>query len=102
MTRGFYTDAVFQAGSTETLPLAVDISARLGSGETPTSPASELRDITTGTMYPAGLSGSASVNGSNILQSVTALQKGHRYLLVVSFTAGGRRESVPLELQTVF
>lgn len=84
--------AMFEMGSGETLPLAFDTTALLGSGESPTSPSCTLTDLATGTVYATGLSGTPSVTGNIITQTVTALIAGHEYRLAVAFTAASGKE----------
>ncbi len=76
-----------QQASTETIPWACDLTALLGVGETPSVPSCQLIDLATGVNYAAGLSGSATIVGNSIRQTVAALVAGHVYLLIFTFTA---------------
>jgi hypothetical protein len=65
--------------------LTCDVTNALKSGETPASPTCTLTDLTTGSTYAAGLSGSASIAGNVISQKITSLVAGHRYRLVWTY-----------------
>lgn len=75
-----------EIGSRETLPLRFNMSGLLAAGESVTSPVSALWDITNGTSYGSGLSGSPSATGVFIEQTVTALVSGHTYNLMIGMT----------------
>jgi hypothetical protein len=95
--------AIFDCGSGETLPIAIDVSNYLAAGDSVTSPAATLVNMSTGVVYAAGLSGSPSIVGNIITQTVTALATETRYRLTVSFTANtGKIMSADLILNCVF
>jgi hypothetical protein len=95
--------ATFQMASTETLPLAFNTAALLSGAETPSSPSSVLTDLTTGSAYAAGLSGSPSVVSNTITQTVTALRAGRRYRLAVTFqAAAGKVWTMELLIECLF
>ena len=87
MSQATVSPSTFQMASSETLPLAFDCSALLGQGESVSSPTASLTRTIDGTSYPGGLSGAPSVSGSKITVTVTALEAGFSYRLVVGFTA---------------
>lgn len=85
--------------STETLPLAIEMSFFLEIGDTVTSPVCSLLDLVTDLEYPAGLSGPPVVAGTSVVQTVTGLVEGHTYRLLVTFTAAvGKIRSAALLL----
>lgn len=97
------TPNVFPMASFETLPLTFNTAARLLVGEAPTDATATLVDKRSNASYSNGLSGSASINGNIITQTVTNLQAGHRYWLFVSFTAAvGKRWTGVLEIVCPF
>lgn len=97
------TPQTYDMASTETLPLAFDLSPVLALGETVSSPSCVLTDLTTGRPHAAGLSGSPSLATSTVTQTVTALQPGHRYRLTLSFTvAAGKVRTVELIIECPF
>ena len=75
-----------EIGSRETMPLRFNMSQLLAAGESVTSPVSALWDVTSGTSYGSGLSGSPSASGTFIEQTVTALVSGHTYKLMIGMT----------------
>lgn len=77
----------YEMDSAETLPLAFDTAPYLSGVETPTNPRAELIDAGSGATYTAGLSGSPSVAGTIITQTVTALERGKKYELKIIFQA---------------
>lgn len=92
-----------EIASTETVPLAFDMADLLAAGESVASPSVSLTNLITGASYASGLSGSASVSGTRILQSVTALVAGQRYRLVVTMTpAAGKTLSAELIIEVPF
>ena|SRR5215831_2033818 len=86
---------VFAMSSHETLPLAFDVSALLLVGETPTSPSALLIQLDTGLDYPAGRTGTPIIQGTQIIQTVTALQAGKHYRLVIEFNAAAGKIWAP-------
>lgn len=77
----------FVMSSRETLPIAFDVSPLLEEGETPSSPESSLVQIDNGVDYVTGRPGAAFVQGEEIVQTVTGLRAGKRYLLAIQFEA---------------
>lgn len=77
----------YPMSSRETLPLRFDIGAALAPGETASAPTATLRRLDTGAAFPAGLSGTATVTGQYIVQTVTGLTAGLTYRLSVRFQA---------------
>jgi hypothetical protein len=75
-----------EQGSRETLPWRFDPTALLGAGEVPSAPTATLTNLSTGVLYPAGLSGAATLSGVYITQRVTALAAHTTYRLSVGFT----------------
>lgn len=76
--------------SGETLPISIDMTLLVNTGETPSTPTSALFDITStspGTSFPTGLSGAPTIAGNVVTQKVTGLTAGHTYRLVLGFTA---------------
>lgn len=95
--------ASFQMASSETLPLAFDTTPLLVDEEAPTSPSCVLTDLSDGRAYSAGLTGSPTIAGNTITQTVTALKARHRYRLAVSFTAAaGKVWTMELEITVPF
>jgi hypothetical protein len=78
---------VFEMSSHETLPLAFDVASLLESGETASGAASTLVQIDTGLDYAAGHPSAAVIQGTQLIQAVTALEAGKRYRLIIQFTA---------------
>jgi hypothetical protein len=77
----------FEMSSYETLPIAFDISGLLLVGETPSGPSAQLIQIDTGMDYAPGHPGSPIIQSTQLIQTVTALQVGKRYRLVIQFSA---------------
>src|SRR5262245_39893355 len=77
----------FEMSSYETLPLTFDVADLLEAGETPSAPVTSLIQIDTGLDYVAGHPTAPVVQGTQLVQSVTALQAGKRYRLIIKFTA---------------
>ena len=75
-----------EIASTETVTLECDMAALLASGETVLTPVVSLINVATGASYAGGLSGSPSVTGTRIRQSVTALVAGQRYRVIWTMT----------------
>lgn len=75
---------VLDVATVETLPLAFDVSALLAPGDSVASPAATLTDLTTGLALRAP---AAIPSGTDVLVTVSGLAAGHRYRLVVAFTA---------------
>lgn len=69
----------------------IDFAARLSVGESLSSPTSELVDIRTNTAYAAGLSGSPSISGTQVLQTLHNLEAGHQYWLVLGATVSATK-----------
>lgn len=76
-----------EMSSYETLPLAFDVAGLLEDGETPSGAAATLLQLDTGQDYASGHPGSAIVQGTQLIQTVTGLQPGKRYRLVIQFSA---------------
>lgn len=94
---------VKEQASTETLPWRFDTTPLLTTGESPSAAIASLTDDRSGVAYPAGLTGDAQVSGNFITQSVTALQRGRTYRLVVTFQAAvGKVWSMELILTCPF
>jgi hypothetical protein len=72
-------------GSLETLPLAFDFTPNLGT-DTIASAGTTLTVVNTGATYPAGLSGTPSIVGKVVTQTVTALLPGTEYRLTIHVT----------------
>jgi len=85
----------FEMSSFETLPLAFDIAGLLLVGETPSAPTSVLLQLDTGVDYAAGHPIQPSINGTQLIQTLTALQAGKRYRLVITFTAAAGKIWAP-------
>ncbi len=81
-----FSPNTFEIGSRETIPLAFNMAALLAVGESVASPVSALWDLTLGSSYGSGLSGSPTAAGDVITQTVTALVSGHTYRLMVGMT----------------
>lgn len=77
--------------SVETLSLGIDFAAQLEVGESLSSATASLQDKTTGSAYASGLSGSASISGTTVAQTVTALVPGHDYLLTLGATVSATK-----------
>lgn len=90
-------------GTTEMLPLGVDMAALLLEGESISDPTAVLLDPDDGSEVAAGV-GAPSVAGTVITQTLTGaeLVAGAAYRLVVSFTAGGKRWSTETLVRVVF
>ena len=76
--------------SGEMLPISIDFELLVAAGQTPSAPTASLYDITNGspgTLAPGSLSGAASLVGTIVTQTVTALVAGHRYRLMLGLTA---------------
>jgi hypothetical protein len=86
---------VFAMSSFETLPLAFDVSGLLLTGETPSSPSARLVQMDTGMDYASGHPGSPVIQGTQLIQTVTALQVGKRYRLIIQFTAAAGKVWAP-------
>lgn len=103
MTTLAVVPASWEMASTETLPLGFTTTPLLGAGETPSSPSVLLVDLYSGQPHAGGLSGSPSVSGNVITQTVTKLQAQHQYRLLVTFTAAaGKVWTMELILDCVF
>ena len=76
-----------EMSSYETLPLAFDVADLLLVGETPTAATAQLIQIDTGMDYASGHPGSPIIQGTQLVQTVTGLQIGKRYRLVMQFQA---------------
>lgn len=87
-------------GSGESLPLGVDVAALLLDGETISSPAATLTDVSGAAS--GGTVGGSSVAGTVITQAVSALAAGNTYRLVVAFTAGGKTWQTETLVRCVF
>lgn len=70
--------------STETLPLAFDMTALLSTGDSIAAPAATLTDLTLGAALTAPR---ADASGPNVLVTVSGFEAGHTYRLAVAFTA---------------
>lgn len=89
----------FSMGSGETLPITLDAAPLLDPGEAPSSVTSSLVDLTDGSSYLAGLSGTPTVSGTKLIQTVTGLQPATAYRLVIQFTAAvGKVWQMALEI----
>jgi hypothetical protein len=79
----------------ETVPVGIDFTLRIATGQTPSVPTSALYDITNisagqqGTLFTAGLSGSPTIVGNLVTQLVTGLTSGKVYRLVLGCTPSG-------------
>jgi hypothetical protein len=91
-----------EVGSAETLPLGIDFAAYLEGAETVNGsggPTATLVDLTDGSSTAGVLSGSPSVSGTKVLQTVTVLKPGHRYRLdVLIRPAAGKVWEASLEV----
>jgi hypothetical protein len=85
----------FEMGSQETLPLAFDVAGLLLAGETPSAPDSTLIQVDTGLDYAAGHPSNPTISGTQLIQTVTALEAGKRYLLIIQFTAAAGKIWAP-------
>jgi hypothetical protein len=82
----------FQMDKRETLPLAFDMSAWLGIGDTiafDNKLPVELRRISDGNNYTDGLQGAVGTAGQLVIQSVGNLEAGERYYLIIPFVSRG-------------
>lgn len=73
----------------ETLPLSIDFSLLIVTGETPATPTGVLYDITD-TDTPGSVvtqAGALSISGNVVTKSITGLTAGKRYRLVLGCTA---------------
>jgi hypothetical protein len=73
--------------SFETLPITFDVTELLIDGETVSLPSSTLVQLDTGLDYAAGHPSAPAIQGALIIQTVTALEAGKRYRLIVQFDA---------------
>ena len=77
--------------SGETLPIGIDFTPLIATGQTPTTPTAALYDVTavvgSGPGTPVTLTGSLTLVGNVVSQSVTGLVAGHTYRLVLGLTA---------------
>ena len=78
------TPASVEMGSTETLPIEISFVPHLGAA-TIASAVVTLTDLPTGAAYAAGL-GVKTNTTTAVTQTLTALEPGHRYRLVVTVT----------------
>lgn len=78
--------ASIDVGSLEKYPLAIDMTAYLGSGDTVSNASATLTDMSTETAYPAGIV-STITTGNIVTVTLIALTALHSYVLVVSFVA---------------
>jgi len=85
----------FEMSSHETLPLAFDVANLLLAGETPSGPSATLTQIDTGQDYVSGHPGVPIIQGTQLIQTVTALQPGKRYRLIIQFTAAAGKVWAP-------
>ena len=85
----------FEMSSHETLPLAFDVAGLLAGGETPSAPLSMLIQIDTGLDYSAGHPTAPTINGTQLVQTVTALQAGKHYRLIIQFNAAAGKTWAP-------
>lgn len=77
--------------SSETLTIAVQTSSVLIQGDVIGNLSSSLIDLATGAAYPSGLSGLPFRWGTLMMQTITGLQAGRRYLLKMVFQANSGR-----------
>jgi hypothetical protein len=70
-------------GVHEKLPLGFSFAKNLQIGEALSNPTTILRNVTDDTDYPAGLIGSAVVDGTMIYQTIGNLTAGKTYHLTV-------------------
>lgn len=90
----------FTMASTETLPLAIDMSPLLADGEEVTNPVVTLIDLRSWEAYPAGLVGIPVQDGAIIQQTVTGLAPGRSYRLIATAqTAPGKVQSSALVIE---
>jgi hypothetical protein len=89
-------------GSLETIPVKIDMVDLLDleAGQAIGAPAAQLIDVASGVNYAGGLNGAISVSGTVVTQSLKSLVAGHRYRLIVTFTAvAGTVYEVVLEVE---
>lgn len=81
-------------GGAETLPIAVDFTAVLGTLEVVNgggAPTCSLTDLTDASSTSGMLSGLPTVSGNRVQQTVTGLRAGHRYRLEVVARVGAAK-----------
>src|SRR5262245_26937179 len=86
---------MFEMGSHETLPISFDISQLLLVSETPTNAVTTLVQIDSGIDYGAGHPTVPSIQGTKLVQTLTALQAGKRYRLIIQFNAAAGKTWAP-------
>jgi hypothetical protein len=74
-----------EQGSNSTLPWDIEFSAHLGGGESLSTPSATLEDLRDGT-FPSGKVQSATVVGTKVRVTLTALTRGATYRLVTKAT----------------
>lgn len=77
--------------TTETRPWAIDFAPEMDVGDVVGATTATLTNLLTGANYPGGLSGSPSVVGTVVTQTVTALVAGVNYRLVLTANMGGAK-----------
>ncbi len=94
-----------EIATTETVPLDFDMADLLAAGETVQTPTTALYNLGTGISSSGGLSGSPSVVGTKIRQTVTGtgLTAKQTYRLIVSMTpTAGKTLSGELTIEVPF
>src|SRR5215204_3388085 len=85
----------FEMGSYETLPIGFDIASLLVESETPTNARTNLIQIDTGLDYGPGHPTIPSIQGTRLVQTLTALEAGKRYRLIIQFDAATGKTWAP-------
>lgn len=106
MTSKLSTDPeIFEIATPELIPIGVDFTSRLGSGETVASVVSRtVTHIASGTVIAAAISSSASLVSPIVTQVIdpSTLSRRGQYEYVVTVLIGTRRESTRTILQVMF
>ena len=87
MTTLYAKESPYIMSSLETIPLIFEFGPLLDAGETMSSPACALTNLTTGASTAGMLSGSPSASGTRVTQSLTGLTTACSFLLTVTATA---------------
>jgi hypothetical protein len=93
------TESPVPQGPGETIAWAVNVAAQLATGETPSgSPTATLTDLATGADHPTGLTGTPTISGTTLTQTVKSLVYQHRYRLVLTYqtSLGNTKQSVTI------
>lgn len=74
----------FDIATTEIYPYTCDFTNLLGPGETISAPSCILRDLNSGHLYGAGLTGNPSSSGNTVTQVISNLVKSRKYELLTT------------------